>query len=109
MSAGARAAERQPGDGAHVVFELAGFRALDGPMPRVVNARRHLVGDELAARDEELDGEDADIVEVIEQPARGALRLAGKRGVAVRRARDTQDAVAVHVEIEWIEHDATIQ
>ena len=105
---GARAAERQAGDGAHVVLELAGVGAFDGPVAGVVHARRHFVGDELAALHEELDGEHADVLEVLEQLARGALRLARERRVAVGRAREAQDAVAMHVEVEWIEGDLAI-
>ena len=105
---GPRAAERQAGDGAHVVLELAGVGALDGPVAGVVHARRHLVGDELAALHEELDGEHADVVEVLEQLARRALRLARERGVAVGRAREAQDAVAMHVEVERIEGQLAI-
>ena len=44
----------------------------------------------------------------VEQLARGALRLARQGGVAVRRAREAQDAVAMHVEIEWIERDFAV-
>ena len=38
--------------------------------------------------------------------ARCAWRV--QRGVAVRRAREAQDAVAMHVEIEWIERDLAV-
>ena len=76
--------------------------------PGVVHARRHFVGDQLAALHEELDGQHADVLEMFEQLARRALRLARERGVAVGRAREAQDAVAMHVEIEWIEGDVAI-
>src|SRR3546814_5043699 len=36
-------AERQAGDGADVIFELAGHGALDRPVAAVVDARRHFV------------------------------------------------------------------
>ena len=43
-------AERQAEDGAHVILELAGLRAFDRPVAGVVDARRHLVGDQPARR-----------------------------------------------------------
>ena len=39
-------AKRVPAYRANVVLELAGHRAFDGPVPRVVNPGRHLVGDQ---------------------------------------------------------------
>ena len=47
---GARRAERQAEDGAQVILELAGDRALDGPVAGVMHPRRHLVGDQPPAR-----------------------------------------------------------
>ena len=101
--------ERQAGNRAHVIFELAGVRAFDGPVAGIVHARRHFVGDEPAARDEEFDGEHAHVVEMFEQAARGALRLARERGIDERRTRQAQDAFAVHVQVEWIEGDGAIE
>ena len=48
-----------------MILELAGLRAFDRPVAGVVNARRHLVRDQPAARDEELDGQHAGVVEVL--------------------------------------------
>jgi hypothetical protein len=47
--------QRQPEDRPQMVLELAGFRALDGPVAGVVDAGRHFVGDQAAFVDEELD------------------------------------------------------
>jgi hypothetical protein len=41
---------------------------------------------------------------MIEKPAGGALRLARERRAAIGRARQPQDSLAMHVEVEWIEH-----
>ena len=56
-------AERQTEHRAQVVLELAGVRAFDGPVPAVVHAGRHLVGEELTVDVEELDAAHADEVE----------------------------------------------
>ena len=50
-----------------MVFKLRGFGAFDGPVAGVVDAGRHLVGEEMRAADEELDGEDADVFEALEE------------------------------------------
>ncbi len=68
VAARLRGAERQIEDGAQVILELAGDRALDGPVAGVMHARRHLVGDQPAALHEELDGEDAGVMEVPQHP-----------------------------------------
>src|SRR3546814_9831364 len=64
QSAGRGAAERQAGDGADVIFELARDRALDRPVAAVVDARRHFVEDGSLVGGEKFAGEDADIVEL---------------------------------------------
>ena len=67
-------AERQAEDGAQVVLELAGLGAFDRPVARVVDARRDLVREQLAVDVEQLDGEHADVVELVEERARDARR-----------------------------------
>ena len=49
-----RRSQRQAADGADVVLELRGRGALDRPVPRIVNARRHLVEHRAIRRGEEL-------------------------------------------------------
>src|SRR5688500_13407600 len=49
MPAGPGGAKRQPGNGAHMVLELAGLGPLDRPVAGVVNPGSHLVGNQLAA------------------------------------------------------------
>jgi hypothetical protein len=56
----ARLAQRQAAQGAHLLLELAGDAGVDGVVTAVVRARRHLVDDQLAAADEELDAHGAD-------------------------------------------------
>ena len=59
--------------GTEVLLELAGVRALDRPVAGVVDARRQLVGQELAIVLEQLDREHADVVEVVEEAQRDRL------------------------------------
>ena len=62
-----------------------------------------------AADHEEFDGEHADVIEMFEQPPRGALRLARERRAAKWRARQSEDAFTVHVEIERIKRDPSVE
>ena len=55
-------AQRQPGNGAQVIFELARDRSFDGPVTGVVHARRDFIGDQTTVLDEKLDREDAHII-----------------------------------------------
>ena len=68
-------------NGAEAVLELRCVGAFDGPVAGVVDARGHLVGNERVALDEELDGENANIVERFEQRTQvrfGATDLPGR-------------------------------
>src|SRR3954468_5845906 len=56
-------ARRQAANGADVLLELRGDRALDGPVAAVVDAGRDLVDDGAVGAGEEFDGEDADMAE----------------------------------------------
>src|SRR5688572_26999199 len=71
-------------------------------MTGVVNARRHFVGDEFAVLDEELDGENAHVVELFEDALQIRLRLLLQRRVAIRRNRVTQNAIRVCVRRDGI-------
>src|SRR5690606_27110303 len=86
-------AQREAADRTEMVLELARLRALDRPVPRVVHSGRHLVRKEVVASLEELDRQDADVVELLEHGpgARLGARLEG--GGDARRGRDraTQD------------------
>ena len=68
-----------------MVLELAGRRALDRPVAGVVDARGHLVGDQLAARLEELDRQHADVVQSLHH-AGGSLAGLRLRAPASRPA-----------------------
>ena len=52
-----------PGDGADLLGELARRRGIEGPVPAVVGPRRQLVDEQLAVGNEQLDGQNADVVE----------------------------------------------
>src|SRR5690606_2830863 len=67
VAARGRLAERPAEHGAQVILELTRYRTLDRPVPRVVHARRHLVGEQRTAGVKELDGEHASVVEAVEQ------------------------------------------
>src|SRR6187455_2425350 len=79
-----------------MVLELARLRAVDRPVPAVVHARRELVREEVAPGLEELDGQHADVAELVEQPRRYLLGLA-LWGIRRRRARHGQDPAAMLV------------
>src|SRR4051812_39094268 len=68
--------EGKVADGAEMIGELAGYGALDGPMAGVVNARRHLVRQELSRHLKELDRKDAPVIEGIAD-ARGNVASSG--------------------------------
>ena len=90
LAAPRRRAERPAGDGADVLLELRGLRAVDRPVAGIVHARRDLVDDQPlgavgAARHEQLDADDADIVERLED-ARGDRLGRSLRGPAPTRA-----------------------
>src|SRR4051794_14676069 len=79
VAASACGAERQAEDGTQMILELAGFRALEGPVTGVVHTRCHLVRNEPAAADEELDGQNAAISEMVQRAAQVTRGLALKR------------------------------
>src|SRR5688572_7363571 len=98
------AAERQSRDGAHVVLELAGLRALDGPVAGVVHARRHLACDQPPALDEVFDAEHADVAERMQQAPVIAFGEALQPHVRPRCARHRENAVDVHIFGERVIH-----
>src|SRR4029453_10567031 len=57
-----------------MVLELARHRTLDGPVPGVVHSGRELVDEQLPVHVEELDGENARVLELIEEPPDELLR-----------------------------------
>ena len=91
------AAERQPGDGAQVILELAGDGALDGPVSRVVHAWREFIGDQAAVAYEKFDRQCAGIAEIAQHGAQMSARLAFERGRFPRRDAQAQDAAGVPV------------
>ena len=89
-------AERQVEHGTDVVLELAGDRAVDGPVAGVVRAHGQLVDDDAAiAGLHQLDGEDADDAQLGGDVDRHHLELGGPPLVQPRRGRDGLDADAV--------------
>ena len=100
--------ERQAQNRPQVVLELAGLGAFDGPVPGVVNARRHFVGGQLAILDEEFDRQQADVTQPIQQPAgvvpTGLFQPGGETG----RPRKPQDAVAMMIFHQRIERGRAV-
>ena len=94
-----RRAERQTHDGAQMVLELTGERAFDGPVAGVVDARRHFVGEQAAILFEKFDGEDADVLELVENAARGFFGGALDGGIESRRGSqgEAEDAASMVV------------
>src|SRR5277367_6203372 len=62
------AAERQVAYGAKMVFELAGDAAFDAPMSRVVDSRRHLIGNQAPFHHEKFNGKYSDVAERVHEP-----------------------------------------
>jgi hypothetical protein len=93
-----RGAQRVVEDGAQVLLELAGPRALDGPVPGVVRPHRELVDQDAVRRLEQLDGHDPDDADPVGHPHRELL--GGGRGVLVQPGRGREhlgvDALALH-------------
>lgn len=54
-------AERQAENSAKMVFKLTGDGSFDGPVAGIVDARRHLVGQQAAFVFEKLDSQDANV------------------------------------------------
>src|SRR6266540_5258664 len=82
-----------------MVLELARHGAFDGPVAGVVDTRRQLVDEELAADVEQLDGEDAGVRELVEELAcdllPGVLESCGHVGRGPEAP--AEDAVGVMV------------
>ena len=82
MSQGTRAPQGQVADRAQMVLELTGHAALDGPMPGIMDPRRHLIGDQSALDHEELDGEHADVVKRVHYALQISSGAALELGIA---------------------------
>ena len=103
-------AERQPARGPDVVGELADVRALDRPVPRVVDPWGHLVRQQPRPVLEPLDRQHADVIELGEDAGgvlgRPLAQLLAE--VAGRGDGPVQDAVAVLVPDERITGDRAV-
>src|SRR5579862_1307402 len=91
-----------------MVLELAGDSPFNGPMTRIMYARRHLVGDEPPPMDKQLEREHTDIMKRFEQPAQAGGGQGRQARGAPRREREAQDASGVIVTIERIDDDAAV-
>src|SRR5271170_354008 len=90
-----------------MVFELAGHTALDCPMSGIVDSRRHFIGDQSIVDDEKLDGEHTDVGERVHHPFQIDSRTALESRICKRRDAVVQDAAAVTIGRERIEHGLT--
>src|SRR6266404_3366081 len=99
MAGESRGAEGEAEDRAEMIFELAGNGAFDGPVAGIVDARGHFVGEQAAIVLEELDGEDADILEGFQDLAGGVFggTLNGRFEARSGRERKTKNAAAMVV------------
>ncbi len=91
-----RRAQRQASDGAQVVLELAALGAFDGPVPGVVHARGDFVGLQATVNFEELEGHDANVVQLLQHTANVVFGQCLQR-VRVAGHRQAQDAAFVGV------------
>src|SRR5205085_7784861 len=89
----------QIADRADMLLELRGDRALDRPVAAVVNPRRNLVDERTVDVREELDRQNADMVQGLRDPQRSVARLCHLNcdGSGRRRARPPQNAIAMLV------------
>src|SRR5438094_9564119 len=80
-----------------MVFKLAGDRSFDGPVAGIVDARRHLVGQQAALVLEKLDGQYADILQRFHNSAGNILGRALHRRLKSRsrRKREAKNAAAM--------------
>ena len=103
MTAPPRVSPVKPGrkvaDGADVLLELRGDRALDRPVAAVVHARRDLVDQRPGRRCEEFDREHSDVAERFGDAQRRFARFGDlqRRQGAARHGRTAQDALAMLV------------
>ena len=65
-----------------MILELARLRSFDRPMSRVVDARRHLVGEQSSIVLEQLDRQHADVIERFQRPRGDGGRFVGERASA---------------------------
>ena len=100
-----RRAERKTDDRAQMIFELAGECTFDRPVTGVVDARRHFVGEEFSILFEEFDGENADVLEFVEDGACSLLGGALDCRIEMRRGseRETKDSAAMMIFDERVE------
>src|SRR5207253_6659239 len=86
-------------DGADVLLELRGDRALDGPVTAVVHAGRDLIDQRAFRAGEEFDSEDANMVERLGDSQSDGARFVDLRshGLAARDGRQVENAAAVLV------------
>lgn len=89
MTDGSGRTQRQPQNRPQVVLELTGFRALNGPVPGIVNARGDFVSGQMTVLDEELDRQQADIIQPVQQPA-GVVPPSCSSSGAEQGARDSR-------------------
>src|SRR5688500_18992175 len=92
-----------------MIFELARARGFDRQVPRVVYPGCKLVDEQLSPDLEELDGEHADVVQMLEQPlyARGGVSFHATLGASGHGAL-AQDALAMAVFDQGITGDTAI-
>jgi len=92
----------------NMVCELARLGTFDGPVPRVMNTRGKLVGEQLVTNDEQLQGEDAHIVEMLQHFAHVQVGPVGKPGIVDRRPGRSQDARGVFIPGQAVVGDIAI-
>src|SRR5215467_4135812 len=82
-----------------MVFKLAGDCSLDGPMPRIVDARRHLIGKQAALVLKKLNRQSTDILQRFEHATGNILgrALEGRLKPWSRRERQAKNAAPMMV------------
>jgi hypothetical protein len=96
---GARFAERQAAQGAHLLLELAGNAGIDGVVAAVVRARCHFIDDQATPADEELDAHGADVAELFGDSG-GDLASAGLANLAGESEGSAEASAGIYVDGE---------
>src|ERR1700712_942089 len=102
-----RGAQRQAGDGTQMVLELAALGAFRGPVTRVVNARGDLVSLQTAIDFKELEGQHANVLQLLENTTRVILSQCLQRVIGAGDGK-AQDAAVVRVVHQRVETGLTV-
>ncbi len=91
-----------------MVFELARHRSLDGPVAGIVDPRCEFVGQQLIAANEQLERQDAHVVEMFEETPDVVFCLGRECRRVDRGSRRAQDSRLVNIAAQRVNRDIAI-